>query len=105
MYPFFTHSPFYPMRFFTRLLTFCTLPAILALGSCSKSPEAAAQEVCDCMGKATQSKSPDEILSNSSKCHELVAKYQGKFSAEDQAKFGQKTAGCMLGSMGMGSAR
>lgn len=91
------------MRFPTRLLTLCALPAILTLGSCSKSPEAAAQEVCDCMSKATQGKGPGEIMSNSTKCQELVAKYQGKFSAEDQAKFGQKTAGCMMGSMGMGS--
>ena len=83
----------------------CALPAAITLGSCNKSPEAAAEEVCDCMSKAAQGKSPDEILSSSTKCQELVAKYQGKFSAEDQVKFGQKTAGCMLGSMGMGSRR
>lgn len=93
------------MRFPTRLLTLCALPAILALGSCSKSPEAAAEEVCDCLGKAAQGKSPDEILSKSGECRELVAKYQGKFSAEDQAKFGQKTAGCMLGGLGMSGQR
>lgn len=69
----------------------------LLLGSCGKSPEAAAEELCDCMRKTTDSQDLGALAGNTAECQEIAEKYQGKFTGKDLNTFTRTITNCMLG--------
>lgn len=93
---------------FKKMLPFSQKRASLALlllltsglCSCGKAPEAAAQEVCDCLSKTTRSQDAGAMAGNAVECQELTAKYQGKYSGEELNTFTRTLTNCTLGKMG-----
>lgn len=73
------------------------LVAAVLLAGCGKSPKAAAQEVCDCVGKTTTSADIGAMAGKAAECQEMTAKYQDKFSGEDLNTFNQGLTNCALG--------
>lgn len=73
------------------------LPAVMLLffaSSCTKSPEAAAEEVCDCymnLGEAELK----SVMSETQKCLGLAKKYKAEFSEDELKAFQNATADCV----------
>lgn len=86
------------MKIFVRFSAII-LVAIGTLTGCGKKPDAAAQEVCQCFGEAAKSamQNPGDAAGKTADCQKLAAKYQSKFSRQEQAEFAQATASCLTG--------
>lgn len=61
--------------------------------SCSKSPESAAKEVCDCYKELSDTKLSD-IGSKTKECTELASKFGGQFKDDDLKKYSLGIADC-----------
>ena len=85
------------MKNFKKIGSLAVLFSALLLSNCGKSPEAAAQEVCDCMHKTAGSQDLGAMAGNSAECQEITAKYQGKYSGKDLNTFTRTMTNCMLG--------
>jgi hypothetical protein len=69
------------------------------LTACGPSPESAAQEVCDCIGKFKSSNSLGEMTGNMAECSQLQQKYAQEFKGEDLNTFVKKTTECTVGGL------
>lgn len=73
-----------------------SLSISLGLFSCSKSPESAAKEVCDCYKQLSDTKL-SEIGTKTKECTELASKFGGQFKDEDLKKYSLGIADCATG--------
>jgi hypothetical protein len=73
------------------------LPAVLLLliaTSCTKSPESAAEEVCDCymnLGEAELK----SVMGETQKCLDLAKGYKAEFTQDELKTFRNATADCV----------
>jgi hypothetical protein len=65
----------------------------LSLVSCSKSPESAAADVCDCY-KSLGDVKMGEVLAETKKCTQLMEKYSSNLKGEDLKTFSLGIANC-----------
>ncbi len=71
---------------------------VLGFFSCSKSPESAAKEVCDCYKQLSDTKL-SEIGTKTKECTELASKLGGQFKDDDLKKYSLGIADCATGGL------
>lgn len=80
-----------------KTLLFTTFLALTFL-SCSKSPESAAAEVCDCYKSLGDAKMA-EVITETKECTQLAEKYRKEFSGDDLKAFSGGIADCVTGGL------
>lgn len=73
------------------LLSLCFACTIL---SCTKSPESAAKEVCDCY-KSLSDAELKSVVGETQKCLEMAKEYKAEFTQEELSTFRNATADCV----------
>jgi hypothetical protein len=74
--------------------TFALCLLTLAFISCSKSPETAAEEVCNCyisLGEAELK----SVMGETQKCLDLAKEYKAEFTQEELKVFREATTDCI----------
>lgn len=66
--------------------------------SCSKSPEAAAQDVCDCY-KALGDSKMDQIIIETKECTKFAEKFRSQFEGEELKTYTLGIADCVTGGL------
>lgn len=69
-----------------------------ALSGCSKSPESAAQDVCDCYKSLGDAKMA-EVLDETKKCTQLAGQFRKEFKGEELKAFTLGIADCATGGL------
>lgn len=75
-----------------------TLLVVSSLMACSKSPESAAKEVCECYKSLGDTK-VKELASKTKDCTQMASDYGKKFKDEDLKKFTTSIADCATGGL------
>lgn len=73
------------------------LPAAVLLfvvSSCTKSPESAAEEVCDCYTSLGEAELKN-VMGETQKCLDLAKEYKAGFTQEELSTFRNATADCI----------
>lgn len=82
------------MRMPKTLFNLCLSGCLLF--SCGKSPESAAQEVCNCMTKLAGSDGLSAMAGNAAECSQLQQKYASQFQGDDLNTYTRQVTQCAM---------
>jgi hypothetical protein len=75
------------------------LTALALLAGCGKSPESAAEEVCNCMTKVGKSSGVSQMAGNVAECKEMLDKYSAEFTGEELNTYTRQVTECATGAL------